>query len=75
MPTNHKQAIAQQLNAAQVAISNSLADAAMLKMLTEYGYTAAKIKQGQKLYETARLAVNTHKTLAGEQQYKTSEVK
>lgn len=74
MPTKPIHSIAEQLNAAQVAISNALADAGMLKLLAEYGYTAAKLKQGQKLYDTARLAVNAHKTMSGEQQYKTSEV-
>ena len=74
MSSKSKQSIAQQLNAAQVAISNSLADAGMIKLLAEFGYTAAKLKQGQKLYDTARLAVNAHKKLSGEQQYKTSEV-
>ena len=74
MPTRYKLSIAQQLNAAQVAISNSMADASVQKLLAEYGYTAAKLKQGQKLYDTARLAMNIHKKLSGEQQYKTSEV-
>jgi hypothetical protein len=75
MPTKTIRTIAAQLNFAQVAISNALADAGILKLLSEYGYTAARIKQGQKLYEAARLAANLHKTLSGEQQYKTSEVK
>ena len=74
MPSNNKSSIASQLNAAQIAISNALADAGMIKLLSEYGYTAAKLKQGQKLYDNARLALNVHKTMSGEQQYKTSEV-
>jgi len=74
MPTKISRTIAAQLNSAQVAISNSLADTGILKPLSEYGFTAVKIKEGQKLYEAARLAVNAHKTLSGEQQYKTSEV-
>ena len=74
MPSAKPRTIASQLNAAQVAISNSLSDAGMLKLLAEYGYNAARIKEGQKLYEAARQAVNSHKTLSGEQQFKTSEV-
>jgi hypothetical protein len=75
MPTKPIHSIASQLNAAQVAISNALADARVVAMLSQFGYTAAKIKEGQKLYQAARLAVNAHKTMSGEQQYKTSEVK
>jgi hypothetical protein len=74
MPASAKSTIASKLNAAQVAISNSLSDNGMLKLLAEYGYTAARLKEGQKLYEAARQAVNVQKNLAGEQQFKTSEV-
>lgn len=74
MPALNRRSIAEQLNAAQVAISNALADSETLQMLSEYGYTAARIKEGQKLYETARLAVNNHKSLSGEQQETTSEL-
>lgn len=75
MPSKPTSSIAAQLNSAQVAISNALADAGMLKMLAEYGFTAAKVKEGQKLYDIARLAVNTHKNLSGTQQDKTASVK
>ncbi|HAD82874.1 MAG: hypothetical protein A2509_02755 [Candidatus Edwardsbacteria bacterium RIFOXYD12_FULL_50_11] len=75
MPVKTSRTIAAQLNSAQVAVSNALADAGMLKLLAEYGYTAARIKEGQKLYEAARLAVNAHKSLVGSQQDKTAKVK
>jgi len=74
MATRPILSIAEQLNSAQLAVSNALADPETLKLLSEYGYTAARIKEGQKLYETARLAVNKHKTLFGEQQETTSEL-
>ncbi|MDP2808447.1 MAG: hypothetical protein Q8O74_09975, partial [bacterium] len=74
MPALNKRSISLQLNAAQVAISNALTDSETLKMLSEYGYTSARIKEGQKLYEAARLAVNRHKSLSGEQQETTSQL-
>jgi hypothetical protein len=74
MATRPNHSIAEQLNAAQVAISNTLADPKISKPMAEYGFPAARIKEGQKLYDTARLSLNAHKTLSGEQQYKTAEV-
>ena len=74
MPTKTKHSIAEQLNAAQVAISNTLVEPGISKPMAEYGFPAARVKEGQKLYDAARLSLNAHKTLSGEQQYKTAEV-
>jgi len=74
MATRPNHSIAAQINSAQVAISNSLAEPSISKPMAEYGYPATRIKQGQKLYENALKAVNIHKSLLGEQEYKTSEV-
>lgn len=68
MPTKPTKTIARQLVSAQVAISNSLSDNKILKLLAEYGYTAARIKEGQKLYDAARLAVNARTSRSGGQQ-------
>ncbi|MBI4725631.1 hypothetical protein HY768_00135 [candidate division TA06 bacterium] len=74
MPVKTSRTIAAQLNSAQVAISNTLTDPRIHKPMAEYGFSVARIKEGQKLYETARLSLNVHKALSGQQQYKTSEV-
>ncbi|MDP2807823.1 MAG: hypothetical protein Q8O74_06770, partial [bacterium] len=52
-----------QLNAADTAISNALDSPAILKRLTENGYTEARINEGQKLYQTALLSVKAHRAL------------
>lgn len=68
MPSKPTKAISRQLLSAQVAISNSLSDNKILKLLAEYGYTAARIREGQKLYEVARQAVNAKTSRSGGQQ-------
>jgi len=52
-----------QLGAADTAISNGLSSPDILKRLTEAGYTEARINEGQKLYQAARLAVQAHTAL------------
>jgi hypothetical protein len=60
--------IAKQLVTAQVAITNSLSDKKILQLLSDYGYTATRLREGQKLYEAARQAVNAKTSLSGGQQ-------
>ncbi|MBI5804835.1 hypothetical protein HZA73_02185 [candidate division TA06 bacterium] len=52
-----------QLEAADTAITNALASPDILKRLTEAGYTEARINEGQKLYQAARIAVQAHTAL------------
>lgn len=68
MPSRPSKSIAKQLVSAQVAITNSLSDKKILQLVSEYGYTAARLKEGQKLYEAARLAVNAKTSRSGGQQ-------
>lgn len=46
--------IAEQLNMVQVAIDNALADAELQHALAAYGYTAARLEQGRRLYQSVR---------------------
>lgn len=52
-----------QLEAADTALTNSLSNADVLKRLTDNGYNAAKIGEGQKLYQAAIKAVKAHTAL------------
>ena len=75
MPTKPVSTIAQQLNAAQLAISNSLGDAEITAAVAQYGYTTAKLNEGKALYEAALAAVNATKTGKGEQKTATADLK
>lgn len=66
-----KQTIAQRLNAAQLAIGNSLSDSEIQSLVAEFGYPAAKLDAGEALYEAALAAVNAGKAAAGTQQQST----
>ncbi|MBI4727459.1 hypothetical protein HY768_09640 [candidate division TA06 bacterium] len=55
--------ISLQLEAAEKALTNALANVDILKRLTENGYNAARIAEGQKLYQDALLAVRRHTAL------------
>ncbi len=63
---NHS--IADQLNAAQLAIGNSLADAEIQAAVGAYGYPAAKLTEAKKLYDAALAAVNAQTAAGGAQQ-------
>ncbi len=75
MPTKPTTTIAQQLNTAQIAISNSLADAEIKSAVAEYGYTTAKLNAGKTLYNNALAAVNAQKAGRGDQKTATAELK
>ena len=75
MPPRPKQSTAQQLNAAQLAITNSLADPEIKAAVAQYGYTTAKLNAGKALYDIALAAVNAQKTGKGEQKVATADLK
>jgi len=62
-----KKSIADRLNAAQVAIQNTLADAEILTAVAAYGYSVEKINAGKALYDQAVAAVNAQIAAAGAQ--------
>ena len=66
-----KQTIAQRLNAAQLAIGNSLSDAEIQSLVAEFGYPEAKLGAGNILHDAALTAVNASKAVAGAQQQST----
>jgi hypothetical protein len=74
MPANSIVSIAERLNIAQVAVSNSLADEEIQSLVAAYGYSAAKLNEGQTLYDTALAAVTAQKSAAGGQKQSTQEL-
>jgi len=62
-----KQSIADRLNAAQVAINNTLADAEIQAAVAGYGYSVEKINAGKGLYDQAVAAVNAQIAAVGAQ--------
>jgi predicted pyridoxine 5'-phosphate oxidase superfamily flavin-nucleotide-binding protein len=75
MPTKPHATTAQQLNAAQLAITNSLADPEIKAAVAQYGYTTAKLNAGKALYDKALLAVNAQKSGKGDQKTATADLK
>jgi hypothetical protein len=68
MTSKPKQTIAQQLNSAQLAISNSMSDPEIQSLVAQFGYPADKLNEGKALYDAALAAVNAEKADAGAQQ-------
>ncbi len=68
MSTRPHHTIAQQLNAGQLAISNSLSDPEIQSLVAQFGYPADKLSEGKALYDAALAAVNAEKAAAGAQQ-------
>lgn len=75
MPSKPKNAIAQQLNAAQLAIANSLADPEIKAAVAQFGFTTAKLNKGKALYDAALAAVNAQKSGKGTQKDATAQLK
>jgi predicted pyridoxine 5'-phosphate oxidase superfamily flavin-nucleotide-binding protein len=75
MPAKPKTTAAQQLNAAQLAISNSLADPEIKAAVAQFGYTTAKLNAGKALYDKALAAVNAQKSGKGDQKTATADLK
>ena len=68
MPTKPMHSIAGELNAGQLAISNSLSDPEIQSLVAQFGYPADKLNEGKALYDCALSAVNAEKAAAGTQQ-------
>ena len=68
MTTRPMHSIAGQLNAGQLAISNSLSDPEIQSLVAQFGYPAEKLNEGKALYDCALSAVNAEKAAAGTQQ-------
>jgi hypothetical protein len=58
MPTKSSQTIADRLNAAQVAINNTLADSEIQSLVAAYGYNKVRMNEGKQWYDQAFNAVN-----------------
>ncbi len=71
--TRPRNTIAEQLNAAQLAIANTLGDAEILSLVAGHGYPAETMSQGRELYEAAVSAVNAQRAAAGAQQDATQQ--
>ena len=68
MTTRPMHSIAGQLNAAQLAIGNSLSNSEIQSLVAQFGYPADKLNEGKVLYDSALEAVNAEKSAAGAQQ-------
>lgn len=75
MVTKPKKSIASRLQAAQLAIGNTLANAEVQALVAEYGYDAARMAEGQQLYEAAVDAVNARAVAWGAQLQATDEAR
>ena len=75
MSTRPMKSAAQQLNAAQLAIANSLGDPEIKAAVAEYGYTTAKLNKGKQLYDAALAGVNAQKSGKGSQKDTTAQLK
>jgi hypothetical protein len=69
-----KTTIAEQLNAAQLAINNSQAENEIQALVQGFGYSAKKLTEGCDLHERARNACRAQKLAAGAQQDATQAV-
>ncbi len=75
MPTKSHATIAAELNAAQVAINNTLGDAEIKALVAGFGYTTTKLNKGKALYTAALEAVNATKGGRGGQKGATAALK
>lgn len=74
MSTRPHFTIAERLNAAKLAIANSLEEAEIQSLVSGYGYSPAKLGEGKALYEAALAAVSEQVAARGAQQLATSEL-
>jgi len=75
MSTRPMKSAAQQLNAAQLAIANSLGDPEVKAAVAQFGYTTAKLNKGQQWYDAALAAVNAQKSGKGAQKDSTAQLR
>jgi len=73
MATRPTNTIGKELNAAQLAISNSLAESEIQSLVAAYGYTAARLEEGRSLYEAALKGVDAQQAAAGAQRQATEQ--
>lgn len=67
--------IADQLNVARLAISNTLTDDEIAALVAKYGYGQARLQEGKELYEAALAAVNAQSIAAGLQRQATAQAR
>lgn len=67
MSTKSPVSIAERLNVAELAIANTLAEAEIQALVSEYGYTSATMTVGKTLLEAARSAVASQVAAMGAQ--------
>lgn len=75
MPARPTVSIPTQLNGAQMALSNTLADAEIQSIVAAYGYPAARMQDGKTLYEAALHAVNVQAAAQGAQRAATAHAR
>lgn len=73
MPAHSKTTMAGQLNAARLAISNTLSDPEIQHAVAQFGYTTEKLQEGSRLYDVALISVNTQTIAAGAQKQATAQ--
>jgi hypothetical protein len=74
MPTRQKSPLSKQLNAARMAIANTLADEEIQRMVAASGYSLEKLIVGNALYEAALSSVNAQIAAVGAQYQATAHV-
>jgi hypothetical protein len=73
MSSSSSTSIAERLNAAHLAITNSLGDAEIASLVADFGYPAAKLNEGLALHEEARVASHLAEAAAGDQETASAE--
>jgi hypothetical protein len=73
MPQHQKNTHSEQINRAEMAINNTLADAEIQKAVAACGFPAATMKEGLKLYEAALAALNAEARAVGDQKLATAK--
>jgi hypothetical protein len=75
MSSRSTRSLADQINAARLAISNTLSDPEIQHMVARYGYTLDKLAEGQRLYDTAIANVNAQASASAEQRLATARLR
>ncbi len=74
MPGKAKNTISDQLKAAKVALTNSLADAEIQGYVAKYGYDTTRLNEGQAIYLAADSAVSAAAAATGAQKQTTEDL-
>ncbi|MBN2384657.1 hypothetical protein JXQ70_17420 [bacterium] len=75
MTSKYKVSIAEQIKAAQIAISNALIDTEIADALAEFGYTIKKIQEGQVLLDVALVEIAARKAAFGTYRKSTADMR